>query len=147
MPTHKRLWQDDGMIGLSKCGTTPIDLVLTAPDGPMGGDEGDDHYARVCPVCGDRLIARWGVRIEVLPPVAVRSAGDPPTPTAHELRLLRLSEAAAAWERADAALQAHYVEHGERPARLVNTLDKATTNLRTAILAAQPPQETTNHDG
>jgi hypothetical protein len=55
------------MVGLSRCNNTPIDLVLTAPDGPMGGDEGDDHYAKVCPACGDRLVLRWSVHIDVLP--------------------------------------------------------------------------------
>lgn len=75
MPKHRKSWQDDGMVGIESCGNTPIDLTLTAPDGPMGGDEGDDYYARECPNCGARLILRWSVRVEQLP-----GRPAPPTP-------------------------------------------------------------------
>lgn len=68
MSKHRIRWADGGLIALSHCGTTPIDLVLTAPDGPSGGLEGDAHFARPCPECRVPLIARWGVRIEVLTP-------------------------------------------------------------------------------
>lgn len=64
---HYIEWIDDGLAGVTRCGRTSVDIVLTAPDGPMGGDGDDDHYARLCPICGNRLVLRWQVRVEVLP--------------------------------------------------------------------------------
>lgn len=68
MITHRLGWADEGMALVDRCGTTRIkeELILTAPSGPMGGSEGDDFYAKPCPVCGARLILRWGVCVDVL---------------------------------------------------------------------------------
>lgn len=75
---HYKGWQDDGMVGLIRCNGTPIDVVLTAPDGPMGGDEGDAYYTKVCPACGDRMVLRWSVRVDVLEPLPTPTRGPQP---------------------------------------------------------------------
>lgn len=66
---HRYKCDGEGMAIVDRCGESrdaTFALSLTAPNGPNGGTQGDDHYARYCPICGTRLVLRWNVTVDQL---------------------------------------------------------------------------------
>ena len=66
MSKHRMGWADDGLVNIHSCDEFPIDLTLSAWNGPMAESDQKEDHIKTCPRCGARLLAHWGVHVEVV---------------------------------------------------------------------------------